>query len=581
MAAAPRLAAAGGGPPVGADELADVQRVLDRAGTAGVPWDAFASSRLIGEREAQALRRYDAKPEALQASLLDEVSVDHDRWVGGESREQRAGAFGAEFRLSRARAAPTRHRRPSNPHNNPETKQFGPSIVGAIVSVLRNVSSEEAVQHALALLVAMLVRSPGRAKLLAAPLPAEGGAAATTTDLLSGDGGAASPASPDATTTTSVINACPVLLRLLQRPDWFTQEKAARVLAEALAARPPRSSAVSAAAATSAAAGPSSSSEIGVATEPLSGSNATTDPPLDPTTAAFLEWCCAQLRRPANPARSVPCAVRALSLLLRDKSARAAFTRAGGPALLCPLLRAVSSPAESQLLYELCLCFWQLSFCRPAAEASVAAGAVPGLVASLRAAHKEKVVRVALFALRNLLEAEPEIEGVAHQAAEAGLAKVVATRRLQTWGDEDVSPALEKVGERLAKGVESLSSWEAYRRELTSGRLDWGPVHTSEAFWRANAACFEERDFQPLRVLLRLLEASREPRTLAVGCHDLGKFVEHHPQGRFIAADLRGKELAMRLMAHPDPDVQKRALIAVQKCMLPRDKLSFLSSAAA
>lgn len=70
MAAAPRLA--GGGPPVGADELADVQRVLERDG-AGLPWDAFAASRLIGEREAQALRRYDGKPEALQASLLDEV----------------------------------------------------------------------------------------------------------------------------------------------------------------------------------------------------------------------------------------------------------------------------------------------------------------------------------------------------------------------------------------------------------------------------------------------------------------------------------------------------------------------------
>lgn len=477
---------------------------------------------------------------------------------------------------------PARTKKKPHPRN-----QFGPSIVGAIVSVLRNVSSEEAVQHALALLVAMLVRNPARAKLLAAPLPADGAASSSqepaTADLLSGAGGV-SPES--ATTTTAVMDALPVLLRLLQRPDWFTQEKAARVLAEALAARPPRSGAVAAAASSGVppptAAAASSSSEIVAAAEPLSSTTTTptTDPPLDPTTASFLEWCCAQLRRPANPARSVPSAVRALSLLLRDKPARAAFTRAGGPALLCPLLRAASSsPAESQLLYELCLCFWQLGFCRPAAEASVAGGAVPGLVAALRAAHKEKVVRVALFALRSLLEAEPEIEGVAHQAAEAGLAKVVATRRLQTWGDEDVAPALEKVSERLAAGVESLSSWEAYRRELTSGRLDWGPVHTSEAFWRANASCFEERDFQPLRVLLRLLEASREPRTLAVGCHDLGKFVEHHPQGRFIAADLRGKELAMRLMAHPDPDVQKRALIAVQKCMLPRDKLSFLSAA--
>ena len=33
-----------------------------------------------------------------------------------------------------------------------------------------------------------------------------------------------------------------------------------------------------------------------------------------------------------------------------------------------------------------------------------------------------------------------------------------------------------------------------------SGALDWTPVHTSDAFWRANAGRFEEKDFQLLRV---------------------------------------------------------------------------------
>ena len=45
---------------------------------------------------------------------------------------------------------------------------------------------------------------------------------------------------------------------------------------------------------------------------------------------------------------------------------------------------------------------------------------------------------------------------------------------------------------------------------------------------------FEEKDFQILRVLLKLLEASRETRTLAVGCHDLGMFITNHPHGRSI-----------------------------------------------
>ena len=41
-------------------------------------------------------------------------------------------------------------------------------------------------------------------------------------------------------------------------------------------------------------------------------------------------------------------------------------------------------------------------------------------------------------------------------------------------------------------------------------------------------------------------------------------------------ADLRGKELVMRLMMHPDAEVQKQALLAVQKILLAKDKVDFL-----
>lgn len=61
---------------------------------------------------------------------------------------------------------------------------------------------------------------------------------------------------------------------------------------------------------------------------------------------------------------------------------------------------------------------------------------------------------------------------------------------------------------------------------------------------------------------------------MAVACNDTGRFVEFHPHGRYIVSDLRGKELVMRLMQHPDAEVQKRALMAVQKIMLPVGWLS-------
>jgi hypothetical protein len=37
---------------------------------------------------------------------------------------------------------------------------------------------------------------------------------------------------------------------------------------------------------------------------------------------------------------------------------------------------------------------------------------------------------------------------------------------------------------------------------------------------------------QVLRVLLKLLETSRDAKTLAVGCHDLGCFITHYPAGK-------------------------------------------------
>ncbi len=39
-----------------------------------------------------------------------------------------------------------------------------------------------------------------------------------------------------------------------------------------------------------------------------------------------------------------------------------------------------------------------------------------------------------------------------------------------------------------------------------------------------------------LRVLLKLLETSRESRTLAVAASDLGRFIAAHPHGRNIVA---------------------------------------------
>lgn len=55
--------------------------------------------------------------------------------------------------------------------------------------------------------------------------------------------------------------------------------------------------------------------------------------------------------------------------------------------VLPPLLRAVNTPANTQLLYELCMCVWQLTFSEASAKALAAAGAVRVLIGVARTAQ--------------------------------------------------------------------------------------------------------------------------------------------------------------------------------------------------
>jgi hypothetical protein len=202
--------------------------------------------------------------------------------------------------------------------------------------------------------------------------------------------------------------------RLLQRQDWFTQEKACKLLTIVVDSRQRKSSAF---------ANGVLSSDAGAAS-----SHSPADP-AEPAISSFMDWLCAQLRRPSNPSKSIPTAISALAALLREKGARTMFQRAGGIQLVAPLVRSCNSPSNSQILYEIAMCLWQMSFTRGAAELMATAGVVKGLVEVCKTAQKEKVFRVALSTLKNLIHFEGL--GVASDMAEAGLLKVIATKQLQ------------------------------------------------------------------------------------------------------------------------------------------------------
>merc|ERR1719216_663347 len=134
--------------------------------------------------------------------------------------------------------------------------------------------------------------------------------------------------------------------------------------------------------------------------------------------------------------------------------------------------------------------------------------------------------------------------------------------------DEDIQGDIEFLKEKMEISLQDLSSFDEYITEVKSGRLEWSPVHRSEKFWRENAHHLNDRNYELLKILIQLLETSKDPLILSVACFDLGEYVRHYSRGKHVLEQLGGKTMVMTLLAHEDPNVRYEALLAVQKLMV-------------
>ena len=114
----------------------------------------------------------------------------------------------------------------------------------------------------------------------------------------------------------------------------------------------------------------------------------------------------------------------------------------------------------------------------------------------------------------------------------------------------------------------TMSSFDVYKKELASGKLEWSPSHKSENFWKDNHKAFEAENCAAIKTLVALLVPESDAQTLAVACHDIGEFVKHHPEGRRLMTQFGAKLAVMSILKHSDPEVQKHALTAVQRLMV-------------
>jgi len=274
----------------------------------------------------------------------------------------------------------------------------------------------------------------------------------------------------------------------------------------------------------------------------------------------IFRWLNEQLKK-SSP-EEIHIGVSSLQYLLRKDEFRLIFKVEGGLQQLSALLKGQKSP---QATYQIIYCLWLMTYNNDLASNVVDTGIIARLVDTLKLNPKEKVLRIALATLRNLMDKASNNQDM----IDNGLVRIIDTLSNRKWGDEDLIDDINSLRDALQKDIVILSTFDMYKKEILSGSLEWSPVHKSEKFWRENITRFEENNFQMLKLLAEILNSSNNPSHLAISCYDIGEFVRFHPRGKIVIQNLKDcKKQIMILMTHSDPEVQKQALLCVQKLMV-------------
>ncbi|KAF1796618.1 armadillo-type protein [Mucor lusitanicus] len=225
------------------------------------------------------------------------------------------------------------------------------------------------------------------------------------------------------------------------------------------------------------------------------------------------------------------------------------------------------SASTPQIQYQIIFCLWLLTFEKDiAAQINEKYDVIPLLVEIAKSAVKEKVIRVSVATLKNLVEKAP-----AQNLAAMLVAKLLPfTENLSSrkWSDADILEDIDYIKERLQEDFQSLTTFEQYASEVETGKLEWSPPHKSDLFWKENASKLEQHNYQLLRALARLLSTSTSPLVLSIAASDIGYYVKYSSKtGKTILQDIGAKQRIMELMTHEDQEVRYQALLAVQKYM--------------
>eukprot|EP00596_Hydrurales_sp_CCMP1899_P003973 CAMPEP_0119035284 /NCGR_PEP_ID=MMETSP1177-20130426/2213_1 /TAXON_ID=2985 /ORGANISM="Ochromonas sp, Strain CCMP1899" /LENGTH=451 /DNA_ID=CAMNT_0006993307 /DNA_START=122 /DNA_END=1477 /DNA_ORIENTATION=+ len=284
--------------------------------------------------------------------------------------------------------------------------------------------------------------------------------------------------------------------------------------------------------------------------------------------ATLVEWINSKLS--ATSAGIWEMASPALTMLSRSPGAREIFVNSGGVGYAVGLLNKMGANGSAQHIYELSFILWTLSLGVQNKDlpSFLKAGAIRVVYDLVCAAPSRKVVRMSIATLRNL--ACTENDDVLTEMLTAGvdrqLETMIQSNSHKQTGDVELESDVKFLHDILVKNYKDLSTFDKWSSEVHSGALRWGIVHT-EKFWRENAKLVEQNEFKLIKEIIMLL-ASPDATIVSIALYDLGEFTRFYPNGRVIASRLKGKEIALQMIGHQNPDIQSQALSCISKIMV-------------
>lgn len=218
------------------------------------------------------------------------------------------------------------------------------------------------------------------------------------------------------------------------------------------------------------------------------------------------------------------------------------------------------------MLYKALMAVWLCSFNKDLIRNILPVEIIDKINVVLSQSRTEKIIRMALQAVQNLLKSKAMCEHM----AETGTVDLVSALEYEKWRDPELVENIKQLIQDLNQEVKLLTNFERFEREVKSGALKWGFIH-SERFWLENVLKCEGHNFRIIDWLMAIVRNSKSSvESLAVACHDIGEFSRLHPIGKNIACARGAKDRMLELMSDENREVAREALLCVQKLMLQK-----------